>query len=425
MKVPVALVHEKILEQTQYGWKLSLQGMSLQNRPLYRMETGEGPTKIMLWTQMHGDESTATRALFLLWDRMKVDKNWSKKLRQKLSICCMPLVNPDGAHQWTRENAAGIDINRDARALRSPEAVALARCIRDFAPHIALNLHDQQIYYGVGKPAQQAGISLMAPPADRQDGWPENRRKAARICVNLHQMLREKSVVCGKWQDEFEPRAFGEFAQQEGAATVLIEAGAFFNDPEKINLSRLYAEILASVLDQATRPIRPMQKLKPYRDIPKNELIIFDLLLRKVSIRVDGKNCITDLGIRRRKIWQKGTWVHKGTIEEIGDLEHCSGLDEYELPGYELRPGKLKETEAIPTGAQLLKWANEGFTAFCIKNDGDLPEKHEIPLRIVKEHEVYSPQLSTNSMADLVVWKEEKVHALILNGLYHENLSHE
>src|SRR5690606_11304713 len=38
-------------------------GRSAEGRPLYLVRFGSGPTTVLLWSQMHGDESTATMAL--------------------------------------------------------------------------------------------------------------------------------------------------------------------------------------------------------------------------------------------------------------------------------------------------------------------------------------------------------------------------
>ena len=38
-------------------------GFSVQNRPIKMLEIGSGPHKILIWSQMHGNESTTTKAL--------------------------------------------------------------------------------------------------------------------------------------------------------------------------------------------------------------------------------------------------------------------------------------------------------------------------------------------------------------------------
>src|SRR3954467_7462031 len=38
-------------------------GQSIQGRPIRAVTFGTGPTTVLLWSQMHGDESTATMSL--------------------------------------------------------------------------------------------------------------------------------------------------------------------------------------------------------------------------------------------------------------------------------------------------------------------------------------------------------------------------
>lgn len=81
----------------------------------------------MLWSQMHGDEATATMALADIFGFL-ADTRTSElrsRLTRSLSIVFVPMLNPDGAELFQRQNAVGIDVNRDARRLVTPEARAL------------------------------------------------------------------------------------------------------------------------------------------------------------------------------------------------------------------------------------------------------------------------------------------------------------
>src|SRR5690242_13112140 len=44
------------------GLKVNEVGRSGGNREIYQVEFGRGPLKIFMWSQMHGDEPTATSA---------------------------------------------------------------------------------------------------------------------------------------------------------------------------------------------------------------------------------------------------------------------------------------------------------------------------------------------------------------------------
>jgi hypothetical protein len=39
-------------------------GKSVLGKPIYKLEFGAGKTKILMWSQMHGNESTTTKGLF-------------------------------------------------------------------------------------------------------------------------------------------------------------------------------------------------------------------------------------------------------------------------------------------------------------------------------------------------------------------------
>ena len=118
--------------RAEYWWQLTLPGLtaergfaveqighSAQGRPLRHVQWGNGPTHVLLWSQMHGDESTATMALadLLAWLGDAPDDPRVQQLRQQLTLHVVPILNPDGAAVFSRRNAQGIDINRDASAL--------------------------------------------------------------------------------------------------------------------------------------------------------------------------------------------------------------------------------------------------------------------------------------------------------------------
>ena len=46
------------------GIEQSKLGESTEGRAIYLLKIGSGKTKVLLWSQMHGDEPTATQALF-------------------------------------------------------------------------------------------------------------------------------------------------------------------------------------------------------------------------------------------------------------------------------------------------------------------------------------------------------------------------
>jgi len=145
--------------------RLSLRevGRSVEGRPLREVVFGEGPTKVLLWSQMHGDESTASMTLVDLFAWLGSDDPRIEELAARTTLHFIPMLNPDGAARFQRRNAVGIDVNRDARRLATPEARTLKAVHDRVRPDFAFNLHDQNVRTRVGRTDRGAAISLLAP----------------------------------------------------------------------------------------------------------------------------------------------------------------------------------------------------------------------------------------------------------------------
>jgi murein peptide amidase A len=83
--------------------------------PLVAMtrRTGGPRPRIYLSAGIHGDEPAPPLALLSMIEAGEFDN------RATWFIC--PLLNPEGTARGTRENAAGVDLNRDYRHLETPE----------------------------------------------------------------------------------------------------------------------------------------------------------------------------------------------------------------------------------------------------------------------------------------------------------------
>lgn len=104
---------EDLIQRNAYQSEII--GQSFQDRPIYKLTLGTGENKVLLWSQMHGNESSATRAMFDIFKLLTNPnfKEFSDELLQKIQIEFIPQLNPDGAYAYTRRNAMGIDVNRD------------------------------------------------------------------------------------------------------------------------------------------------------------------------------------------------------------------------------------------------------------------------------------------------------------------------
>ena len=102
-------------------------GESIEGRSIHHVKAGNGAFAVLLWSQMHGDESTATSALFDVFEYLRRHRRDPavERILSRLTLHVVPMLNPDGAERFERRNAQSIDINRDALRLQTPEGKAL------------------------------------------------------------------------------------------------------------------------------------------------------------------------------------------------------------------------------------------------------------------------------------------------------------
>lgn len=300
-------------------------GLSAENRAIYLLTLGTGKTKVFLWSQMHGDEPTATMALFDLLNYIALNKNTPevKAILKQTTLLIIPMLNPDGAERFTRRTSQGIDMNRDALRLQTPEARIL-KSIRDkYNPEIGFNLHDQDPRYTVGDDGGVAVISLLAPAYDFAKNDNEVRTRAKKVASELTLVLEQfvKGHIA-KYDDTFEPRAFGDNIQKWGTSVVLIESGGWKDDPEKMFIRKLNCVGLLSVFHSIAGKTYEKTGTAPYENIPMNTKNLYDIIIEKATLAFsDGRPpIIADIAINKEEVRDStGTWW-KGRVVDLGDL---------------------------------------------------------------------------------------------------------
>ena len=214
-------------------------GESAEGRPLRMVSFGKGGVAVLAWSQMHGDESTATMALADIFSFLARHPEHAlvRALSRRLSLHFVPMLNPDGAARFRRHNAAGIDVNRDARRLATPEGRALKAVHDRIRPEFGFNLHDQSPRFRVGDTDRMAAIALLAPAYGDDCEVSERRRAAMRVCAVVSRAV--EPLVGGhvtRYDDAFNRQAFGDLMGAWGASTILIESGGWPGDPQKQHL---------------------------------------------------------------------------------------------------------------------------------------------------------------------------------------------
>jgi hypothetical protein len=302
------------------GFQSEEVGRSAEGRPLRHVSWGEGDTRVLLWSQMHGDESTASMAIADLFRFLgeHADNPIVQRLREATTLHFLPVMNPDGAARFQRRNAQGIDINRDARALASPEARALHDLRERVKPAFGFNLHDQNVGTRAGDSDRGTAIALLAPAYNEAREVNASRARAIEVAVAIRAVLEPYiSGYIAKWDDTFNPRAFGDLTAKAGVSTVLIESGGIEGDPQKQRLRKLNFLALVGALDAIATGAHAGLPRARYEELPENGKAWPDLRITGGTLALPGQpEARVDLLIDfERPLLERG-----GTIAEIGDL---------------------------------------------------------------------------------------------------------
>ena len=322
-------------------------GRSIQGRPIRTVTFGTGPVTVLLWSQMHGDESTATMSLadLISWFASSAPEHAALRslLASKLRIVMIPMLNPDGAEIFQRENAVGVDVNRDARNLSTPEARALKSLRDSIKPAFGFNLHDQNARTLTGNNGNQVAIALLAPAADEDRAYGPARTTARLVAAVIASVLSgEIPGRLAKYSDAHEPRAFGDLMQQWGTSTVLIESGAMPADAEKQKLRELNVVAILSALnamaDESWRNADP----EAYESIPTNSRSAVDLLVRGASLVLPGAEPVrVDVALN----YEEPVARREPRVREVGDLARVIALDTLDAAGMYLHPAASMLTD--------------------------------------------------------------------------------
>ena len=278
------------------SFEVSKIGESYEKRDIYKLQFGTGPVNILLWTQMHGNESTGTKA-FLDLLRMFISPHsfdWLKEIILKeCTVHCIPVLNPDGAFAYTRVNAQNIDLNRDVIDKRAEESKLLQKVLEQVNPSYCFNLHDQRTIFSVGPDSKPATISFLAPSVDVERTLTEGRKETMKVIAAMNNLLQQLIPgQVGRYTDEFYPTATGDNFQKMGHNTILIESGHSLGDYERKQSRKLTFIALLQGLHYISNPSKEVD-YKQYFDIPDNEKKYLDVIVKNITLGTEK----TDLGI--------------------------------------------------------------------------------------------------------------------------------
>ncbi len=406
--------------------KKNIVGTSIEGRDIYLIKVGRGSTTLLLWSQMHGNEPTATMAIFDLLNFFAAGDSLDdlrNTILDQLTLYFIPMLNPDGAERYQRRNALDVDLNRDALRLQCPESRILKTAVEELSPDWGFNLHDQNRYSSAGKTPNPASLSFLAPAYDEGKSWNKKRTEAMQLIVEMNALLQQ--VIpdqVGRYSDEFEPRAFGDNIQKWGVRTILIETGAMAGDPEKQYLRKLnFAAMMRafqSIIDKSYMD----HSLDEYEKIPVNHGVLHDLIIRNGTVLKDGNPYILDIGFRKQEINARDHRHFQSlySIADLGDLHTYHAYEEIDAEGLTISIGRTHTNEFTHinqiTKDQISAMLKKGITTVRITQPVSLIQKLAFPLQILGSNAKNTPDIKIGDQPALLLSSNTHAKYAIING---------
>ncbi|RJP60820.1 MAG: peptidase M14 [Ignavibacteriales bacterium] len=395
-------------------YELKIIGKSYEGRIIDLIKIGNGKTKVLFWSQMHGDESTSTKAILDLINFFEANDDTNslrERILENISLYIIPMLNPDGAEIFTRRNAQQIDINRDAIAQQSPEGKLLYEIKNEVKPDFAFNLHDQSSGYSAGRNYRSSTISLLSPPFNYNADINDTRKKAMQLIVSLYDELSQ--IIPGhiaRYSDEFEPRAFGDNFTKDGIPTILIEAGGWASDPDREFVRKLFFNSLIKSLLAISENSLSNYDENNYFNIPENKELLFDLILRNVNVKKNNSVHKIDIAVKREPFLDstENKVYYKGIISDIGDLSTFYGYDEIDVSNLFLHHPKVEQTNKLGL-IDLLK------NGVLFKKELSKSDFTEIPINFYSKTQP-NTELQVDGFANFYLTTNNEIKFAIING---------
>lgn len=319
-----------ILQKFKTQFVIKEIGTSFLNVPVESVQVGNGPVKILAWSQMHGNETTTTKGVLDVLYYFSNGNNYSevKQTLEKITLLIIPMLNPDGAARYTRENVNKTDLNRDAIDLKEPESRILRACFENFRPDYCFNLHDQRTIFGTGE--KPATLSFLAPSMDEARIVTPVREKAMQLIVSMKNALEE--VIpghIGRFDDSFNINCTGDYFQSQKVPTILFECGHFPNDYQREKTRELFAYAFIVAVQAIASGAYLQEKVEDYFAIPENEKCFYDIILRNAVI----KGQEVDIAIQYKEIIKAGEINFQPEIQTMAPQLTAFGHEEIKCKG--------------------------------------------------------------------------------------------
>lgn len=317
---------EPVLNLLNTNNELKIIGKSVLGKPIYRYKIGNGKTKILLWSQMHGNESTTTKSLFDFLKLLKNNSELSNSLLDNYTFCSIPMLNPDGSELYTRENANNVDLNRDFQDFSQPESRLLQDIFNDFKPDYCYNLHDQRTIYGVGDSGKPATVSFLAPAFNENRDYNSTRMKAVSVIVAMNLVLqRYIPSQIGRFDDSYNKNCAGDSFQLQNVPTILFEAGHFAKDYEREQTRKFIFIALLASCNHINEIDVVDNVITDYLNISQNKVNFYDFVCKNSKINYDSSKKSMTFAAQYKEELSDGKIQFNSYIDKIDDLDGFFG----------------------------------------------------------------------------------------------------
>jgi hypothetical protein len=317
---------QPFLDSLDLQFELKTSGISVQGELIEEIKIGKGPITVLMWSQMHGNESTTTKGVLDLLNALRLGYADADEILREISLVVIPILNPDGAKAYTRENANGVDINRDAQGRTQPESAVLREVFERYKPDFCFNLHDQRTIFSAGSFPKPATLSFLSPAANESRDMTQSRLTAMQVIAAVNrEMQHHIPGQVGRYDDSFNPNCVGDAFQMLQTPTILVEAGHYPEDYEREETRKYVFLALWKALQTMAHRTYTSEKQDDYLNIPENEKRFFDILIRNVQSTIPGNAQSRDIGILYKEELRSGAVRFRPHLEREGDLRDHFG----------------------------------------------------------------------------------------------------
>jgi hypothetical protein len=196
-----------------------------------------------------------------------------------------------------------------------------------------------------------AAIALLAPAIDSANTDSPARLKAKKLTAVITAVLN--MFIPGhivRYDDTFEPRAFGDNIQKWGTSTILIESGGWKDDPDKMYLRKLNCVAILSAFASVMDNTYEKADVSLYTRLPESGKRIYDLIISGVKLVSPDTlpSAIVDIGfVQGRSRGRAGDSRTLLQVSDIGDLSMSPTLEKWNAEGKKISMSAIKLGKSV------------------------------------------------------------------------------